>query len=149
VLGICFGAQALAQALGGRVERAARTDVGWREIDSHAPGLVTTGPWFRWHSDRFVPPSGARLLAALGSEVDAFALDRGIGVQFHPEADGAIIERWLEAEDAKPSRRGIDTRSVRADLGKWLPDAPRRAFDLFDRISVWWLEAAASSSLGL
>src|SRR5262249_7025983 len=39
VLGICFGAQALAAAFGGRVEAAPRKEVGWRLVDSFDPGL--------------------------------------------------------------------------------------------------------------
>ena len=44
VLGICFGAQALAAALGGGVEAAARKEVGWTVIDSVDPGLIPPGP---------------------------------------------------------------------------------------------------------
>jgi GMP synthase-like glutamine amidotransferase len=38
VLGICFGAQALAAALGGRVEPAPRPEIGWTTIESLGPG---------------------------------------------------------------------------------------------------------------
>lgn len=138
VLGICFGGQALAQALGGEVGPAARTNVGWLETDTAAPELITAGPWFHWHSDRFVPPCGARLLATAGGEVDAFAVGRSLGVQFHPEADGAIVESWIAGEEARPTQRGIDTRSVRAGLPRWAPQARAQALDLFDRIAVLW-----------
>src|SRR6266567_3910974 len=40
VLGICFGAQSLCAALGGRVTAAARKEVGWTVIDSYDPDLI-------------------------------------------------------------------------------------------------------------
>ncbi|NUU26271.1 MAG: C26 family cysteine hydrolase domain-containing family, partial [Streptomycetaceae bacterium] len=49
VLGICFGGQALATALGGGVERAPRPEIGWTPVRSDDPALVSEGPWFQWH----------------------------------------------------------------------------------------------------
>src|SRR5258707_4865814 len=60
VFGICFGAQALAAALGGRVEAAPRKEIGWRLIDSFDPRLIAPGPWLEVHCDRCLPPPPAR-----------------------------------------------------------------------------------------
>ena len=54
ILGICFGGQALASALGGSVVRAAETEVGWRRVSTEDPELIEEGPWFEWHHDRWV-----------------------------------------------------------------------------------------------
>lgn len=143
VLGICFGGQALAKALGGQVGPAARTVIGWREIDSDAPELITAGPWFRWHSDRFTPPPGARLLAGADGEAEAFAIAGSIGLQFHPEVDTAIVEGWIATGEQKLRRRGIEIESLRAQIARWSPQARARALDLFDRIAVWWSGAQA------
>ncbi len=62
VLGICFGGQALAKALGGTVARAARREVTWRTVPSAEPELIPEGPWLFWHEDLFTLPPGARLL---------------------------------------------------------------------------------------
>jgi hypothetical protein len=71
VLGICFGAQALAAALGGQAIRAERPEVGWTPIQTHRPDLIEPGPWFQWHSDRWVLPDGGRRQArALGLDPD-------------------------------------------------------------------------------
>ncbi len=134
VLGICFGGQALARALGGEVGPAGRTQVGWFQSDTAAPELITAGPWFHWHSDRFLPPSGARLLATVGGEADAFAFARSIGVQFHPEASSAMLDLWI----AHAAERGIDTEGARAGLEEHGPRVRARSFDLFDRIATWW-----------
>src|SRR5204862_7707765 len=56
ILGICFGGQLLARALGGSVQPARKPEIGWRKLRSHAPELVPTGPWFEWHFDCFTPP---------------------------------------------------------------------------------------------
>ena len=45
VLGICFGAQALAAALGGEVKPAARKEIGWSYVDTLDSSLIAPGPW--------------------------------------------------------------------------------------------------------
>jgi GMP synthase-like glutamine amidotransferase len=96
VLGICFGAQALAAAFGGRVEAAPRKEVGWRMIDSFDPGLIPPGPWLEFHGDRCLPPREARVLARNDAGVQAFVVGRHLAVQFHPEPDGELLRLWLE-----------------------------------------------------
>ncbi|HEY3735282.1 MAG TPA: gamma-glutamyl-gamma-aminobutyrate hydrolase family protein [Streptosporangiaceae bacterium] len=63
VLGICFGAQVLVAALGGRVVPAARKEIGWFRIDTLDPGLIPAGPWLEFHGDQCLLPPSARLLA--------------------------------------------------------------------------------------
>lgn len=96
VLGICFGGQALAAALGGTVEPAPRPELGWTSIRTSAPELVPAGPWFEWHTDRFSVPDGATELARNPSGPQAFRFGRSLGLQFHPEVDTAIVEAWLD-----------------------------------------------------
>ncbi len=100
VLGICFGAQALAAALGGRAEPAPRKEIGWTTIESLAPDLIDEGPWLEFHGDLCVLPPGARLLARTQVCAQAFSVGRHLAVQFHPEVDGAQVRRWLAAGSA-------------------------------------------------
>jgi GMP synthase-like glutamine amidotransferase len=106
VLGICFGAQALTAALGGQVEPAPRSEVGWTTVETLDPGLIEPGPWFEFHHDRCLPPPEARLLARNELCVQAFSIGPHLAVQFHPEVDGALLTLWLddggraEAEEA-------------------------------------------------
>ena len=62
VLGLCFGGQLMARALGGSVTRAPSHEIGYTYIYSDDESLVPNGPWFQWHHDRFDPPPGAAAL---------------------------------------------------------------------------------------
>ena len=59
VLGICFGGQALAAALGGAVVPSTEVEIGWHTVETDEPGLVEAGPWFQWHHDRWEAPAGS------------------------------------------------------------------------------------------
>ena len=109
VLGICFGAQALAAAFGGRVTQAARKEIGWTGVDTLEPGLIPAGPWLEFHGDQCHPPRQARLLATNELGVQAFAVGRHLAVQFHPEVDGEQLSRWLAAGGrAEAEQEGVD-----------------------------------------
>ena len=102
VLGVCFGGQALAAALGGTVEPHPRPGSAGTEIESHIPDVLAPGPWFQWHFDRFTVPEGATILAHSDSGVPAFRTGRSLGVQFHPELTSEILEGWLaDADEAE------------------------------------------------
>ncbi len=96
ILGICFGGQALATALGGAVERAPEAEVGWYEIESDRPDLVEPGPWFQWHHDRWVAPPGAAVIARTAQAQQAYTIGRSMGVQFHPELTPDELQGWFD-----------------------------------------------------
>jgi GMP synthase-like glutamine amidotransferase len=109
VLGICFGAQALTAALGGEVEAAPRSEVGWTTVETLDPAVIEAGPWLEFHHDRCLPPPGARLLARNELCVQAFSIGPHLAVQFHPEVDGAQVSRWLaDGGRAEAERAGQD-----------------------------------------
>src|SRR4051812_35760953 len=72
VLGICFGGQALAAALGGGVVPAAEPEIGWRTVRTARPDIIAEGPWFEWHGDRWERPPGATPLAWTAACEQAF-----------------------------------------------------------------------------
>src|SRR5215472_14762416 len=128
VFGICFGAQALAVAFGGRVEPAARKEVGWTVVDTLDPALIPAGPWLEFHGDQCHLPSQARLLARNALGVQAFALGRHLAVQFHPEVDVAQLRGWLDAGGrAEAKRAGVDPDRFLADTAAEEPAARDRA----------------------
>lgn len=124
VFGICFGAQALAQALGGRVVRADQHQVGWHALPPEPGSGLPEGPWMQWHYDRFDPPPGATVLASDHVGVQAFTIGRHLGVQFHPEVDAAHIAGWIDGGGrAELEKIGIDadqlvreTAAIEADV---------------------------------
>jgi GMP synthase-like glutamine amidotransferase len=113
VLGICFGGQALALALGGTVEPAPRPEIGWTRVRSRSPHLVEDGPWFQWHHDRWTEPPGSRTLARTAVAPQAFVLGRSLGLQFHPEMTLGMLRGWLgNGGDEHLRRFGLDPHDV-------------------------------------
>ena len=121
ILGVCFGGQLLAEALGGSVETAPVTEVGWFTL-SPAPGRenpVGPGPWMEWHHDRFALPPDAELLATTAYAPQLFRLGRSVGTQFHPEVDVNHIQGWLgPATDEYLLSCGTDRETVLADIAE-------------------------------
>jgi GMP synthase (glutamine-hydrolysing) len=112
VLGICLGAQLMAAALGGTTLRGAAPEFGWRRVEPTDEGrsdslfahLDTSEPIFQWHSDTFtLPPGAAHLARSTDCEHQAFRIgERAYGLQFHLEADAALIRRWVGASSEVP-----------------------------------------------
>jgi GMP synthase-like glutamine amidotransferase len=131
ILGICFGGQALAAALGATVSRAAETEIGWIDVEGE-DGYG--GRWFTWHEDVFDLPPGATELARAASGPQAFAVGASVGLQFHPEVTPAIVDDWLAgARDAVP-----DPEPIRAETAGTVANARERAFALMDGIAARW-----------
>jgi GMP synthase (glutamine-hydrolysing) len=94
VLGICYGMQLLALALGGRIEGAEVGEFGRSQLTVAQPGTLLAGTpaeqtcWMSHRDTVFAPPPGfAALAASTASPVAAFeSVERGVyGIQFHPE----------------------------------------------------------------
>lgn len=95
VLGICLGAQLMAEVLGAGVRTNAFKEIGWypvyleRESLDHPLVEIFPSQWdvFHWHGDTFDIPDGARLLAtssACRSQGFVYG-DRVVALQFHME----------------------------------------------------------------
>jgi GMP synthase-like glutamine amidotransferase len=140
ILGICFGGQALALALGGEVRRGDAVEVGWSAMDSNEPALLPAGPWFRWHEDVFTLPPGARELARCEAGPLAFASGHSVGLQFHPEADAKLIRDWIDGARPRMGELAIDEQTLLGEVATFADGAGARAEDLFDRLARRWLE---------
>jgi GMP synthase (glutamine-hydrolysing) len=132
VLGICFGGQHLARALGATVGAASRPEVGWLDIETLVPEVVAPGPWLQWHRDAFTLPPGAELLARSPVCVQAFRHGPHLGVQFHPEVTPSIVEGWARDHPGSMARAGTEVETVRAGGEVHAAGARVRAFALFD-----------------
>jgi len=128
VFGICFGAQALCAALGGRVEAMEGKEIGWFVVDSTDPEVIPAGPWLEFHGDRCLLPAGAEVLARNELAVQAFRIGRHLAVQFHPEVDGPQLKRWLDAMGTREAElAGVDPDQFLADTIREEPAARARA----------------------
>ena len=93
VFAICFGAQVMAQALGGSARRSETPEIGWHHVESDVPE-ISIGPWMQWHYDVFAVPPGANEVARNAVGPQAFILGRMLAIQFHPEVGESIARRW-------------------------------------------------------
>jgi GMP synthase-like glutamine amidotransferase len=132
VLGLCFGGQLLAAAHGARVSSTTQPEIGWFDIDPAGGSPIEAGPWLQWHFDAFEVPEGGTELARSPAGPQAFVLRRNLGLQFHPEADRAVLEAWLTEDLDQLEAAGVDSIGLLAGADLHAADGLRRAERLLD-----------------
>ena len=133
VLGICFGGQLVARALGGSVAPGPHPEIGWTAIASDRPGLISNGPWFQFHYDRWTVPPGALEIARNPAASQAFIVNKTLAVQFHPELDAAGLKGWLDwGGETKVRELGLDPSIMLAQTVSEGPTAEARTYALVD-----------------
>jgi GMP synthase-like glutamine amidotransferase len=116
VLGICLGAQLIADALGAKVYKNQYREIGWFDI-KRSPASENTilyevfpehAEVFHWHGDTFDIPEGASILAeSEACKNQGFVLEnRIVAFQFHLETTRQSAEALIEncREDLDGSR---------------------------------------------
>jgi GMP synthase-like glutamine amidotransferase len=124
VFGVCLGAQLLAHALGGSVQRLPQRIVTWAAIeplpaasgDPVAGSLPAGAMALHWNEDGFEPPPGAvELLRRVSAGAEAFRFgDSAWGVQFHPEVDPEALEGWYDVGERELSEAAVAETDARA-----------------------------------
>jgi GMP synthase (glutamine-hydrolysing) len=110
MLGVCFGHQAIAAALGGRVDDMGEYELGYRTVthtgdDGLFEGIDEAFTVFTTHSDAVVElPPGAERLAENDYGVHAFRRGHVWGVQFHPEYDAETATEVTRGKDLPEAR---------------------------------------------
>jgi GMP synthase (glutamine-hydrolysing) len=136
VLGICLGAQLLAQALGGSAYPLAAPVIGWRPVAAEraASGDPLATAWavlsraFAWHGHAFDLPPGAELLAGDPAAVEAFRFGEcAWGIQYHVEVDADIVACWLRGYDDEVRGRGIHPPAVLAETRRHMDGCRRHS----------------------
>jgi GMP synthase (glutamine-hydrolysing) len=135
LLGICLGAQLLAKALGARVYRNARAEIGWYEVDllpaaAEDPlfcGRSARETVFQWHGDTFgAVPGGVHLAASSLCRQQAFRYGAtAYGLQFHVEMTPKLLKSWLEDYEAAGETCGgelIDPAAIRGRAVEAFPN---------------------------
>lgn len=106
ILGICLGAQLIADALGAKIHKNKYREIGWfninKSLEAESTILSTAMPEqievFHWHGDTFDIPEGAISLArSEGCENQGFIMDdRIVGLQFHLETTLLSAQELIE-----------------------------------------------------
>lgn len=118
ILGVCYGHQVLAEALGGRVAGMDEFEIGYNEIRRTPSGveddlfsdLDDAFTVFTTHGDAVVDlPPEAELLAENEFGVHAFRVGHSWGVQFHPEYDIETARRVTDGKRETLGDERVDT----------------------------------------
>jgi GMP synthase (glutamine-hydrolysing) len=154
-VGLCLGAELLAQALGASVRRLPRPEIGWFELE-HDPGarndpLAAQFPQrhdaFQWHSFAFDLPPGALLLAGSAPATEAFSWGGcAWGLQFHLEAGERIIGDWIAYYEDELREQGLDPQRMVEETRHRAP-AYRRHAAAFARAFATVVRRSAQVSL--
>lgn len=144
ILGICLGAQLLADVLGGKVTPNIYKEIGWHEVTlteqaDQSPLFSSVFPArftvFQWHGDTFQIPSGAIHLAenkACPNQAFQFGSDV-LALQFHLEYTQESIEKMLlncahELTDGPCIQK---PKTIRSGFDR-IPDTQNFLFSLLD-----------------
>lgn len=133
-LGVCFGAQMIAAALGADVYAGPRKEVGFHGIELRPEAVdsplrhLQDVPVLHWHGDTFTLPEGVELLAS--SHVYAHqAFRRGrhlLALQFHAEmGEDPRFHEWVRQWPESVVEAGQDEASFRATHDALGPGAVR------------------------
>lgn len=103
VLGICLGAQLIANAMGARVYQAREREIGWFAIEGvdEGPGAYRFPAQIsvlHWHGETFdLPVKAKRLARSAVCDNQAFCIgNKVVGLQFHLEMGAPAVETIIE-----------------------------------------------------
>jgi GMP synthase (glutamine-hydrolysing) len=147
VLGVCLGAQLIAQVLGARVYPGERREVGWAPVeltddgrdDALFTGLGDSFTVFHLHGDAYeLPPDSLNLARSAAYEQQAFRWgDTVYGFQFHLEFTEPIIQRlatepqsqqYIVAAGTDPKQLVAETPTRVSELSEVATEVFRRYF---------------------
>lgn len=137
VLGICLGSQLIAQAIGGNVYKGGKKEIGWSNVMLNQAGYkdlfkgintknITV---FQWHGDTYDLPPKATIMASSKLYPQAFRFGSAIGIQFHMEVNGEMIQRWAEEYSQ-------ELKLERIELTELLNHKDHEIKQLFERCKV-------------
>jgi len=146
VLGICLGAQLIAQVLGARVYPGDKREVGWAPVtltddgrdDPLFVGGETTLTVFHLHADTYeLPADGVNLATSPAYEQQAFRWGEIVyGFQFHLEFTESIIARLAQEPESQRfmAEAGADVKRIVAETPthvRELTDTAQRVFESY------------------
>lgn len=145
VLGLCLGAQIMARALGARVYKGKRKELGWSPLELTEVGrksalaeLGARTSVLHWHGDTYDLPRGAEVLASTKLYANqAFAWrDHGLALQCHIETTVRGLERWFIGHALEiATTRGVKLETLRRETRRLGPRLEERG----PRVLKAWL----------
>jgi GMP synthase-like glutamine amidotransferase len=110
-IGICLGAQLMADALGARVVQNPEYELGWLPVSwtNEARAAFTALPAvsnvLHWHGDTFALPQGAtRLAVSEGCPEQGFVIPgKCLALQFHMEVDPTLVKQFVASQNEWPT----------------------------------------------
>ncbi len=120
LLGICLGSQLIAQAIGGRVYKAKKKEIGWHSVyltpsgrnDLFRGNTQEIINVFQWHGDTYDLPTYVKILAYSDLYPQAFRIGSAIGIQFHLEVDESLIQTWMNEYHADVAAEKIRPEGI-------------------------------------
>ena len=134
ILGVCLGAQLIADALGARVYPNAHREIGWFDIlrteaaMNHHVGacLPSRIKVFHWHGDTFDLPDGARQIAwSAACRNQGFVCGtRVVGLQFHLEITPEGLQDLIAngRDDLQPGPYVQSPEAMQSAQGNYAPN---------------------------
>lgn len=154
VLGLCLGAQIIAKALGARVYKGKRKELGWSPLavtdsgrNSPLAELGARTAVLHWHGDTFDLPRGAELLGSTAFyRNQAFAWqDHVLALQCHIETTVRGLERWFIGHALEiAATRGVKLETLRRETRRFGPRLEERG----PRVLKTWLAGLGSPDAG-
>ena len=143
VLGVCLGAQLIADVLGARVSKNHTEEIGWYPVnkikfidDQRVTSFPDQFNAYHWHGDTFDIPSGAtNFLASQGCSNQAFIYGEStLGLQFHLEMLPSNVQ-GIYQECGNPDKQGDYVQSLEDML------SPMEFFQQANKITQTLMEA--------
>lgn len=126
LLGVCLGAELLAEAAGATPRRMEESEIGWYEVetafksDPVVGGLPAEFDALEWHSYETRVPPGGVALAQSQRCLQAFRVgDRAWGIQFHAEVTLADFESWLATSADSPPNADTFRADTHERIARW------------------------------
>lgn len=146
VLGICFGAQLLAKALGGTIRPGTTFEIGMVPVTVTEAGkadpvfrdLPETFSVFQWHGEGITLGSeGVTLAGSTDFPVQAFRhQDRIYGLLFHPEIEQSNIQVMGQACPQDVVRGGVPVEVIEQQTVEHLPFLHQLAYRVINYMTL-------------
>ncbi|MDQ7032374.1 MAG: type 1 glutamine amidotransferase [Desulfonauticus sp.] len=152
VLGICLGAQLIAQVLGSTVTKNVYPEIGWYPVHLTPAGLkhpffTCLPPSFtalHWHGDTFsIPAQAIHIAQSEACSNQAFVLDnRIIGLQFHLETTPTTLAALIKncPDDLQSKHTYVQSPEELLDTKSNFDSLEKHLFQLLDTLFKHWID---------